>query len=107
MRTLKKYEVTSSDGRIKVTVKDTTYGKKGYKKGIDSYYFRYSENEDMSESCVVWYTAPYGKGLSRKLKKGKTYYVQISRYIDPYFEDSEDWEEPFCGWHGKRKVTIQ
>lgn len=103
----KKYEVTSSDGRIKVTVKDETYGKKGYKKDCDAYFFRYSENKDMSNSTVVVFTAPYGKGLSEKLKKGKTYYVQITRYFELYMEDSEDYEEPFCGWHCKRKITIE
>lgn len=103
----KKYEVTSSDGRIKVTVKDGTYGKKGYDRDCDAYFFRYSENKDMSNSTVVVFTAPYGKGLSRKLKKGKTYYVQITRYFELYMEDSEDYEEPFCGWHCKRKVTIE
>lgn len=107
---LKKYKVTSSDGRIKVTVQDASYGKKGYYKDIDAYYFRYSENEDMSGAIYegASYTAPYGKGLTkRKLEKGKTYYVQISRYIEIYFEDSEDYEDPDWGWHCKRAVTIQ
>ena len=103
----KKYKVTSSKGRIKVTVKDGSYGKKGYKKSIDAYFYRYSENKDMSDSRVVVFTAPYGSGLSKKLKKGKSYYVQISRYFEPYMEDSEDYEEPFCGWHCKKKITIK
>ena len=104
---LKKYKVESSNGRIKVSVQDKLYGTKAYKKDSDAYYFRYSENEDMSDSTVVVYTAPYGKGLSKKLKKGKTYYVEVTRYFDLYMEDSEDYEEPFCGWHCKRKITIQ
>ncbi len=104
---LKKYSVTSSDGRIKVSVKDRTYGKKGYKKDVDAYLFRYSENKDMSDSAIVVYTAPYGSGLSKKLKKGKTYYVQVARYLEMYMEDSEDYEDPIGGWHGKKKITIK
>lgn len=103
----KKYTVTSSKGRIKVTVKDGSYGKRGYKKSIDAYFYRYSENKDMSDSRVVVFTAPYGNGLSKRLEKGKTYYVQITRYFEPYMEDSEDYEEPFCGWHCKRKIKIK
>ena len=103
----KKYKVESVNGKIKVTVKDVAYGKKNYTKSADAYFFRYSENKDMSDSSVVVYTAPYGKGMSKKLKKGKTYYVEISRYFEPYMEDSEDFEEPFCGWHCKRSVTIK
>ena len=103
----KKYKVESVNGKIKVTVKDVVYGKKNYTKSADAYFFRYSENKDMSDSSVVVYTAPYGKGMSKKLKKGKTYYVEISRYFEPYMEDSEDFEEPFCGWHCKRSVTIK
>ncbi len=103
----KKYKVTSSGGRIKVTVKDKTYGKKGYEKESDGYFYRYSENKDMSNATLVLFTAPYGKGLSDKLEKGKTYYVQITRYYPDYLEDSEDYEEPFCGWHCKRKVKIK
>lgn len=103
----KKYKVESVNGKIKVTVKDAAYGKKNYSKSADAYFFRYSENKDMSDSSVVVYTAPYGKGVSKKLKKGKTYYVEISRYFEPYMEDSEDFEEPFCGWHCKRSVTIK
>ncbi len=103
----KKYKVSSSNGRIKVTVKDKSFGKKGYKKSSDAYYFRYSENKDMSNATVVVFTAPYGNGLSKRLEKGKTYYVQITRYFEPYMEDSEDYEEPFCGWHCKRKIKIK
>lgn len=103
----KKYKVSSSKGRIKVTVKDKNYGKKGYKKDSDAYYFRYSENKDMSNAAIVVFTAPYGNGLSKKLEKGKTYYVQVTKYFEPYMEDSEDYEEPFCGWHCKRKIKIK
>ena len=103
----KKYQVTSKKGRIYVTVKDAQYGKKGYSKETDAYYFRYSENKDMSDARIYRYAAPYGDGLSPKLKKGKTYYVEITRRVDPYMEDEEDYEEPFCGWHCKRKVTIR
>ena len=76
--------VASSNGRIKVTVKDKSYGKKGYKKSSAAYYFRYSENKDMPNATVVVSTAPYGSGLSKKLEKGKTYYVQITRYFELY-----------------------
>ena len=61
----------------------------------------------MSNATVVVFTAPYGNGLSKRLEKGKTYYVQITRYFEPYMEDSEDYEEPFCGWHCKRKIKIK
>lgn len=103
----KKYRVTSTKGRIHVTVKDAGYGKNGYNKEEDAYYFRYSEKKDMSDARIHLYTAPYGDGFSPKLKKGKTYYVEITRHVAWYMEDSEDLEEPFCGWHCKRKVTIQ
>lgn len=104
---LKKYKVSSKNGKIKVTVKDKNYGKKGYKADSDAYYFRYSKNRDMSDSVIVAYTAPYGNGLSEKLKKGKTYYVQIARCQKLDMEDGEDYEEPLTGWHCKRKVTIK
>ena len=82
-------------------------GKKGYDKDTDAYFYRYSENEDMSDPDIVVCTAPYGSGLSKKLKKGKTYYVEITRYLDTYMDDSEDYEEPIGGWHCKRKVVIR
>lgn len=103
----KKYSVTSKNGRIMVTVKSSDYGKKGYDRDTDAYFYRYSENKDMSDFDLALYTAPYGKGLSKKLKKGKTYYVEITRYLDMYMEDSEDYEEPLGGWHCKRKVVIR
>ena len=80
---------------------------KGYDKDTDAYFYRYSENEDMSDPDIVVCTAPYGSGLSKKLKKGKTYYVEITRYLDTYMDDSEDYEEPIGGWHCKRKVVIR
>ena len=84
--------MTSKNGKIKVTVKSPEYGKKGYDKDTDAYFYLYSENEDMSDPDIVVYTAPYGSGLSKKLKKGKTYYVEITRYLDTYMEDSENYE---------------
>ena len=104
---LKKYKVTSDHGRIKVTVKDGQYKKKGYKKSTDRYYYRYSETKDMTNAKYVLSTAPYGKGLSGKLKKGKTYYVEASRYLELYLEDSEDFAAPSWGWLGKKKITIR
>ena len=104
---LKKYKVTSDHGRIKVTVKDSQYKKKGYKKSTDRYYYRYSETKDMTNAKYVLSTAPYGKGLSGKLKKGKTYYVEASRYLELYLEDSEDLAAPSWGWLGKKKITIR
>ena len=104
---LKKYKVTSDHGRIKVTVKDSQYKKKGYKKSTDRYYYRYSETKDMTNAKYVLSTAPYGKGLSGKLKKGKTYYVEASRYLELYLEDSEDFAAPSWGWLGKKKITIR
>ena len=102
---LKKYKVTSDHGRIKVTVKDSQHKKKGYKKSTDRYYYRYSETKDMTNAKYVLSTAPYGKGLSGKLKKGKTYYVEASRYLELYLEDSEDLAAPSWGWLGKKKIT--
>ena len=104
---LKKYKVTSDHGRIKVTVKDSQHKKKGYKKSTDRYYYRYSETKDMTNAKYVLSTAPYGKGLSGKLKKGKTYYVEASRYLELYLEDSEDLAAPSWGWVGKKKITIR
>ena len=104
---LKKYKVMSDHGRIKVTVKDSQYKKKGYKKSTDRYYYRYSETKDMTNAKYVLSTAPYGKGLSGKLKKGKTYYVEASRYLELYLEDSEDLAAPSWGWLGKKKITIR
>ena len=104
---LKKYKVTSNHGRIKVMVKDSQYKKKGYKKSTDRYYYRYSETKDMTNAKYVLSTAPYGKGLSGKLKKGKTYYVEASRYLELYLEDSEDFAAPSWGWLGKKRITIR
>ena len=104
---LKKYKVTSDHGRIKVTVKDSQHKKKGYKKSTDRYYYRYSETKDMTNAKYVLSTAPYGKGLSGKLKKGKTYYVEASRYLELYLENSEDLAAPSWGWLGKKKITIR
>ena len=104
---LKKYKVTSDHGRLKVTVKDSQHKKKGYKKSTDRYYYRYSETKDMTNAKYVLSTAPYGKGLSGKLKKGKTYYVEASRYLELYLEDSEDLAAPSWGWLGKKKITIR
>ena len=104
---LKKYKVMSDHGRINVTVKDSQYKKKGYKKSTDRYYYRYSETKDMTNAKYVLSTAPYGKGLSGKLKKGKTYYVEASRYLELYLEDSEDFAAPSWGWLGKKKITIR
>ena len=47
----------------------------------------------------------YGKTGYKK--SSDAYYVQITRYFEPYMEDSEDYEEPFCGWHCKRKIKIE
>lgn len=100
---LKKYKVTSDHGRIKVTVKDSQHKKKGYKKSTDRYYYRYSETKDMTNAKYVLSTAPYGKGLSGKLKKGKTYYVEASRYLELYLEDSEDLGSTILGLAGKKE----
>ncbi len=64
-----------------------------------------AENPDMSHSVVVYKTAPYGKGLTGKLKKGKTYYVQIAAH-GPDFTEEDDEDFPLFGWIKKKKVTI-
>lgn len=102
----KKYKVENVKGRkIKVTVKDSSYGTKGYEKEIDTYMFRYSKYKDMRDAVEVSWTYPYGDGLSSKLKKGETYYVQVG--LDPYWAWDIDPEGPASGWLLKRKVTIK
>ena len=102
----KKYKVTVRNRRIHVMVKSPTYGKKGYYRRDDYYGFRYSENEDMSNAVIIDKTAPYGKGLSGKLKKGKTYYVEISPHAPAMFEE-DDEDFPAFAWRAKRKVKIK
>ena len=101
----KKYKVTVKNQRIQVLVQDPNYGRRGYSKANDYYGFRYPENPDMSHSVVVYKTAPYGKGLTGKLKKGKTYYVQIAAH-GPDFTEEDDEDFPLFGWIKKKKVTI-
>lgn len=101
----KEYKVSVRNRRIYVVVKDPSYGKKGYSKDTDHYYFRYSENRNMENAAYATASAPYGTGMSEKLKKGKTYYVQIAMKT-AWEEDEEDYEEPQSGWIMKRKVTI-
>lgn len=105
----KKYKVENvKGGKIKVTVKDPDYGKRGYEIDNDRYRFRYSEYEDMRDASehVYTYTYPYGDGISPKLKKGKTYYVEIALETD-WEEDSEDMDTPVSGWIMKKKIKIK
>ena len=78
----------------------------GFSKEDDFYGYRYSENKDMSHSDIVYKTAPYGKGLSGKLKKRKTYYVQIAPHGSEFTEE-DDEDFPIFGWRAKRKVKIK
>lgn len=102
----KKYKITVKNQRIHVLVQDPKYGKKGYSKADDYYGFRYSEIPDMSHSVIVSKTAPYGKGMTGKLKKGKTYYVQIAAH-GPDFTEEDDEDFPLFGWVKKKKITIK
>lgn len=87
-------------------VQDPLFGKKGYSKADDHYGFRYSEHPDMSHSVIVSKTAPYGKGMTGKLEKGKTYYVQIAAH-GPDFTEEDDEDFPLFGWVKKKKVIIK
>ncbi len=102
----KKYKVTVKNQRIHVLVQDPLFGKKGYSKAHDHYGFRYSEHPDMSHSVIISKTAPYGKGMTGKLEKGKTYYVQIAAH-GPDFTEEDDEDFPLFGWVKKKKVTIK
>lgn len=102
----KKYKVSVKNQRIHVLVQDPLFGKKGYLKADDYYGFRYSEHPDMSHSVIVSKTAPYGKGMTGKLEKGKTYYVQIAAH-GPDFTEEDDEDFPLFGWVKKKKVTIK
>ncbi len=101
----KKYKVTVKNQSIHVLVQGPLFGKKGYSKADDHYGFRYSEHPDMSHSVIVSKTAPYGKGMTDKLEKGKTYYVQIAAH-GPDFTEEDDEDFPLFGWVKKKKVTI-
>lgn len=102
----KKYSVKNiKGGKIKVTVKDPLYGKKGYDWDTDKFAFRYSEYKDMRDAVIIKYTAPYGEGVTKKLKKGKTYYVEVAMQTD-WEEDDEDIETPISGWLMKTKIKI-
>jgi hypothetical protein len=98
----KKIQVSSKNGKIFVMVRDCSYGTKGYSLKKDHFYYRYSLYNDMRESKVVYRTAPYGKGLSVKLIKGKTYYIQIAE-----MDGFEEYNNGFDKWILKRKVKVK
>lgn len=51
------------------------------------------------------YKIKYGKGVTKKLEKGKTYCVEVAMEKD-WEEDDEDIEDSISGWLMKRKVKI-
>lgn len=103
----RKVKVSVENRKIKVSVTRPVDGKKGTTLKADDCYFVYSENPDMSEMSKSYTTAPYGKGLSKKLKKGKIYYVKVTMHIDFLQEDDEDYYDPAWGWFGTWKVKIK
>ena len=103
----KQIKISAENQRIQVMVKDPNYGKRNYLKEMDNYYFRYSENPDMSNSTWVFSTTPYGKGISKKLKKGRVYYVQIAERTLGFEEEDDDMWNPTLGWIIKEKIRIK
>lgn len=103
----KQIKISAENQRIQVMVKDPDYGKRNYLKEMDNYYFRYSENPDMSNSTWVFSTTPYGKGISKKLKKGRVYYVQIAERTLGFEEEDDDMWNPTLGWIIKEKIRMK
>lgn len=103
----KQIKISAENQRIQVMVKDPDYGKRNYLKEMDNYYFRYSENSNMSNSTWVFSTTPYGKGISKKLKKGRVYYVQIAERTLGFEEEDDDMWNPTLGWIIKEKIRIK
>lgn len=103
----KQIKISAENQRIQVMVKDPDYGKRNYLKEMDNYYFRYSENPDMSNSTWVFSTTPYGKGISKKLKKGRGYYVQIAERTLGFEEEDDDMWNPTLGWIIKEKIRMK
>ena len=103
----KQIKISAENQRIQVMVKDPNYGKRNYLKEMDNYYFRYSENPDMSNSTWVFSTTPYGKGISKKLKKGRVYYVQIAERTLGFEEEDDDMWNPTLGWLIKKKIRMK
>lgn len=103
----KQIKISAENQRIQVMVKDPDYGKRNYLKEMDNYYFRYSENPDMSNSTWVFSTTPYGKGISKKLKKGRVYYVQIAERTLGFEEEDDDMWNPTLGWLIKKKIRMK
>lgn len=103
----KQIKISAENQRIQVMVKDPNYGKRNYLKEMDNYYFRYSENPDMSNSTWVFSTTPYGKGISKKLKKGRVYYVQIAERTLGFEEEDDDMWNPTLGWIIKEKIRMK
>ena len=103
----KQIKISAENQRIQVMVKDPDYGKRNYLKEMDNYYFRYSVNSNMSNSTWVFSTTPYGKGISKKLKKGRVYYVQIAERTLGFEEEDDDMWNPTLGWIIKEKIRIK
>ena len=103
----KQIKISAENQRIQVMVKDPDYGKRNYLKEMDNYYFRYSKNSNMSNSTWVFSTTPYGKGISKKLKKGRVYYVQIAERTLGFEEEDDDMWNPTLGWIIKEKIRIK
>ena len=103
----KQIKISAENQRIQVMVKDPDYGKRNYLKEMDNYYFRYSENPDMINSTWVFSTTPYGKGISKKLKKGRVYYVQIAERTLGFEEEDDDMWNPTLGWIIKEKIRMK
>lgn len=103
----KQIKISAENQRIQVMVKDPDYGKRNYLKEMDNYYFRYSKNSNMSNSTWVFSTTPYGKGISKKLKKGRVYYVQIAERTLGFEEEDDDMWNPTLGWIIKEKIRMK
>ena len=103
----KQIKISAENQRIQVMVKHPDYGKRNYLKEMDNYYFRYSKNSNMSNSTWVFSTTPYGKGISKKLKKGRVYYVQIAERTLGFEEEDDDMWNPTLGWIIKEKIRIK
>ena len=103
---LRKLKISVVNRRIKISVKSSNYGKKGYKRKDDCFYYRYADNKEMKKIDRVVYTYPYQKGRTPKLKPG-TYYVQLAFARDCVFYEFPDYMRPYGGWIFTKKVVVK